>query len=195
MSDRIHQELVYEADPKRIYGILTDAEAFSAMSGGAPAEIDRREGGAFSCFGGMIEGRNVECVPGERLVQALASQDLGARRLLGRSLRATAREHGDAVGAGPHGLPGGPSRPPGQGLARQLLGATKEDVGFGRRLARPGPPRSCCPISHLAVRLEERGGFPPIAHGVDRVVGLRIPPRRRLRIPYVEHSLAAPHVP
>ena len=70
MSDRIHQELVYEADPKRIYGILTDAEAFSAMSGGAPAEIDARDGGAFSCFGGMIEGRNVECVPGERLVQA-----------------------------------------------------------------------------------------------------------------------------
>ena len=40
------------------------------MSAGAPTEIDARAGGAFSCFGGMILGRNVECVPGQRVVQA-----------------------------------------------------------------------------------------------------------------------------
>ena len=37
---------------------------------GAPAQIDARDGGAFSCFGGMITGRNVELVPGQRVVQA-----------------------------------------------------------------------------------------------------------------------------
>ncbi len=40
------------------------------MSGGAPTEIDPGEGGAFSCFGGMIHGRTIECVTDERLVQA-----------------------------------------------------------------------------------------------------------------------------
>jgi uncharacterized protein YndB with AHSA1/START domain len=70
MSQAIHQELVYAADPARIYAALTEAAAFSAMSGGAPAEIDARAGGAFACFGGMILGRNLECSPGERLVQA-----------------------------------------------------------------------------------------------------------------------------
>ncbi len=40
------------------------------MSGGAPATIDGEGGSAFSCFGGMIHGRNLECVAGERLVQA-----------------------------------------------------------------------------------------------------------------------------
>jgi activator of HSP90 ATPase len=70
MSTSIHQELVFETTPARIYELLTDAQKFSKMSGGAPAEIDPKAGGAFSCFGGMILGRNVECVPGERMVQA-----------------------------------------------------------------------------------------------------------------------------
>jgi activator of HSP90 ATPase len=70
MSSSIHQELVFETTPARLYELLTDAEQFSKMSGGAPAEIEPNAGGAFSCFGGMILGRNVECVPGERVVQA-----------------------------------------------------------------------------------------------------------------------------
>jgi len=70
MTERIHQEILIEAPPARIYGVLTDASQFSKMSGGAPTEIDARPGGAFSCFGGMITGRNVECTVGERLVQA-----------------------------------------------------------------------------------------------------------------------------
>lgn len=70
MSDSIHQEITYPADPRRIYAVLTDAKAFSALCGGAPTEIDAQPGGAFSCFGGMIQGRNIECADGKRLVQA-----------------------------------------------------------------------------------------------------------------------------
>jgi uncharacterized protein YndB with AHSA1/START domain len=70
MANAIHQEVVFETTPARVYELLTDAEQFSKMSGGAPAEIEPKAGGAFSCFGGMILGRNVECVPGERVVQA-----------------------------------------------------------------------------------------------------------------------------
>lgn len=70
MTERIHQEIVFDAAPARVYEALTDAVQFSKLSGGAPAEIEATAGGAFSCFGGMILGRNVECAPGERLVQA-----------------------------------------------------------------------------------------------------------------------------
>jgi activator of HSP90 ATPase len=70
MSDRIHQEILVEMPPSRVYEVLTDAAQFSKMTGGAPTEIDAASGGAFSCFGGMITGRNIECVSGERLVQA-----------------------------------------------------------------------------------------------------------------------------
>ena len=36
----------------------------------APADIDPSPGGAFSCFGGRITGRNIELVPNRRIVQA-----------------------------------------------------------------------------------------------------------------------------
>ena len=70
MAHSIHQEVRLPASPGRLYRILTDASSFSAMSGGAPAQIDAVEGGAFSCFGGMIQGRSIELVPNERIVQA-----------------------------------------------------------------------------------------------------------------------------
>ncbi len=70
MTHRIHQENVYSATPERIYQVLTEASEFSKMSEGAPAEIDAKAGGVFTCFGGWIHGYNLECVPGERLVQA-----------------------------------------------------------------------------------------------------------------------------
>jgi uncharacterized protein YndB with AHSA1/START domain len=69
MSDRIRQEIPFTASPQRVYRALTDGKQFSALTG-APADISADEGGAFSCFGGMITGRNVELVPGERVVQA-----------------------------------------------------------------------------------------------------------------------------
>jgi activator of HSP90 ATPase len=70
MTDRIHQEIAVAAPPHRVYALLTDAAAFSSMTGGAPTEIDAADGGRFSCFGGMIFGRNLECAPSQRLVQA-----------------------------------------------------------------------------------------------------------------------------
>ena len=70
MKQHIHQEIVVAAPPAHIYQVLTEAAEFGKLSGGAPTEIDPVPGGAFSCFGGMIHGRNIECVPSERLVQA-----------------------------------------------------------------------------------------------------------------------------
>jgi activator of HSP90 ATPase len=65
----IHQEVTLPAGPQRVYEALTQSERFSAMTG-APADIEAKDGGRFSCFGGMITGRNVELVSGQRVVQA-----------------------------------------------------------------------------------------------------------------------------
>lgn len=70
MSAAIHQEVTFAASPERIYEILTSSELFSKATGGAPTDINAEEGGTFSCFGGMILGRNIELVPGKRIVQA-----------------------------------------------------------------------------------------------------------------------------
>jgi len=65
----IHQEIDFNAPPARIYEILLDAKQFSAFSKDT-AEIRPEAGGAFRLFGGRIEGRNVELVPNQRIVQA-----------------------------------------------------------------------------------------------------------------------------
>ena len=70
MTKSIHQEVTIKASAKKVFDALTDAKQFSAFSGGAPAEIDATAGGSFSCFGGHIIGRNIELVPGKRVVQA-----------------------------------------------------------------------------------------------------------------------------
>ena len=69
MAEGIHQEVTIDASPERVYQALTDAKQFTELSGGAAAEITPEAGGAFSAFGGMIEGRNVELVPNRRIVQ------------------------------------------------------------------------------------------------------------------------------
>ncbi|WP_308637415.1 SRPBCC family protein [Paenibacillus silvisoli] len=70
MTAAIHQEVTFNAPPAQIYDILTTSERFSQATGGAPTDISQEAGGLFSCFGGMIEGRQVELVPGKRIVQA-----------------------------------------------------------------------------------------------------------------------------
>ena len=65
----IHQEVDFDAPPARIYSVLLDAKQFAAFTKES-AEIQPDAGGAFRLFGGRIEGRNVELVPNQRIVQA-----------------------------------------------------------------------------------------------------------------------------
>lgn len=65
----LHQEISFSATPQRLYAALTDAKQFAAFTG-MTAEIDPKEGGAFSMFNGMIVGRNIEMVPDHQIVQA-----------------------------------------------------------------------------------------------------------------------------
>ena len=65
----LHQEIPIKATPQRIYQALLDSKQFAAFTGLA-AEIEARAGGAFSMFGGLIVGRNIELVPNQRIVQA-----------------------------------------------------------------------------------------------------------------------------
>jgi activator of HSP90 ATPase len=68
-STSIHQEINIKTSPQRIYEALLDSKQFTSFPG-ASADIDRKEGGAFSMFGGLIVGRNVETIPSKRIVQA-----------------------------------------------------------------------------------------------------------------------------
>jgi activator of HSP90 ATPase len=68
----VHQEIDLPATPARVYEILLDAKQFAAFSKDT-AEIQPQPGGSFKLFGGRIEGRNLELVPNQRVVQAWRS--------------------------------------------------------------------------------------------------------------------------
>ena len=65
----LHQESLIAAPPQQVFEVLTSGGLFSAATG-QPAEITDREGDSFSIFGGRVEGRQIELVPGQRVVQA-----------------------------------------------------------------------------------------------------------------------------
>jgi uncharacterized protein YndB with AHSA1/START domain len=65
----LHQQIDLPAPPKRVFEALMDAKQFAALTG-MPATIDPSAGGSFKTFGGLIEGRNVELIPSQRIVQA-----------------------------------------------------------------------------------------------------------------------------
>ena len=65
----LREEEDFAAPPHRVYEALLDEKQFAGFSG-APAKIDRSEGGALNLFGGAIIARNVELVPDKRVVQA-----------------------------------------------------------------------------------------------------------------------------
>jgi activator of HSP90 ATPase len=65
----LHQEIEFGAPAQRVFDALLSAKQFAAFTG-MPATIDPAPGGAFTTFGGLIQGRNVEIIPAHRLVQA-----------------------------------------------------------------------------------------------------------------------------
>ncbi len=68
MITSIHQEIIYQVSADNIYQTLISSRRFAEFTD-APAQIEEVEGGAFSCFGGQIVGRNIELIDGQRIVQ------------------------------------------------------------------------------------------------------------------------------
>jgi activator of HSP90 ATPase len=80
-AESIHQEISFKAEPQRVYAALTETPQFSKVVelsgalksmalGSTPTAINNEVGGTFVLFGGHIVGRQLELVPGERIVQA-----------------------------------------------------------------------------------------------------------------------------
>jgi uncharacterized protein YndB with AHSA1/START domain len=81
-AETIHQVVVFKASRTRVYDALVDEKQFGQVvqlsdamkahmtPGAPPAKISSEVGGAFTIFGGIIVGRHIELVPGERIVQA-----------------------------------------------------------------------------------------------------------------------------
>ena len=65
----IHKEATFPVAPERIYELLTNGAKFGAVTG-KPGKGGGSAGAYFSAFDDWLEGRQIELVPNERVVQA-----------------------------------------------------------------------------------------------------------------------------
>ena len=68
---------VIPASPRAVYDAWLDSRAHSKMTG-AQATASKKLGGDFSAWDGYATGKNLELVPGERIVQSWRTSDFAA---------------------------------------------------------------------------------------------------------------------
>jgi len=74
MTKIIRQTLTLKAAPHAVYEALMDEKKHAAFTGGE-AKISRKIGGRFTIYGGEIEGKNLELVPDQKIVQSWRYND------------------------------------------------------------------------------------------------------------------------
>jgi activator of HSP90 ATPase len=74
MTTAITQTVRFDAPVDRAYRAIADSTEHASFTG-APAVLPDEPGGAFTTHGGAIEGRMLELVPDQRLVQAWRPAD------------------------------------------------------------------------------------------------------------------------
>ncbi|WP_394168390.1 SRPBCC domain-containing protein [Saccharospirillum alexandrii] len=74
MSALLEQDIVFDTDPATLYNAYLNAKQHSAFTK-APATIEPSEGAAFTLYGGGVEGRNIELIENQRIVQAWRGAD------------------------------------------------------------------------------------------------------------------------
>ena len=65
------------APPEAVYEAWLNSAAHGAMTG-AKAKASKKVGAAFSAWDGYIVGKNIELVPGKRIVQSWRTSEFGA---------------------------------------------------------------------------------------------------------------------
>jgi activator of HSP90 ATPase len=63
------QSVKFGVSPQKLFELYMDSKKHSAATN-APAKVDRRVGGSFAAFGGLLRGRNLLIVPNPMVVQA-----------------------------------------------------------------------------------------------------------------------------
>jgi activator of HSP90 ATPase len=69
MSKTIRQTVTFKSAPHAVYEVLMDEKKHAAFTGGE-ARISRKTGGEFSIYDGDIEGKNLELIPDQKIVQS-----------------------------------------------------------------------------------------------------------------------------
>ena len=68
------QQVTLNATPREIYNILMDSKAHTKLTG-AKARISEKPGGAFDVYDGYAFGKNIDLLPGKRIVQTWRAKE------------------------------------------------------------------------------------------------------------------------
>jgi activator of HSP90 ATPase len=74
MMETVEVSTLLKAKPETVYRAWLDSEAHGKFTGSS-AEIDGREGGAFTAWDGYISGETLELEPFRRIVQSWRTTD------------------------------------------------------------------------------------------------------------------------
>jgi|SRR6185437_7671724 len=70
----IKQQEHFDASPVEIYNAIMDSKKHALFTG-APADIENKVGGNFTVHHGYITGKNLELVPGKKIVQSWHAEE------------------------------------------------------------------------------------------------------------------------
>ncbi len=70
------QKVTFNALPEELYNALMDSKQHSEFTGGK-AVIGKKVGDSFTAYDSYITGRNVELIPGKKIVQTWKTTDEG----------------------------------------------------------------------------------------------------------------------
>ena len=68
---------IFSASPEEIYNAWMSSECHSCMTG-RPASVSAEVGGEFDPWDGYIHGKNLQLVPGKRIVQSWRTSEFSA---------------------------------------------------------------------------------------------------------------------
>lgn len=68
------QQVTLNTTPQAIYELLMDSKAHTALTG-AKAKISGKTGGAFEVYDGYAFGKNIDLLPGKRIVQTWRAKE------------------------------------------------------------------------------------------------------------------------
>ena len=77
MSEELDLSVLLPASPEQVYIAWLDSQAHAAFTG-SPADIDPREGGAFTAWDNYIQGRTLVLEPNLRIFQSWRTTEFPA---------------------------------------------------------------------------------------------------------------------
>lgn len=73
-TSSFQQQVTLNATPQAIYDILMDSKAHTKLTG-AKAKISAKAGGVFEVYDGYAYGKNIDLLPGKRIVQTWRAKE------------------------------------------------------------------------------------------------------------------------